>query len=96
VSAGVYQTASLLLAGAAAVGMAALWVVAKRIHNHGIMDVGWTYLVGSLAVIHAVAVPGAPFRRAVVATPFAIWAARLGTTTCALVPWFPRAEVAPR
>lgn len=63
----------------AALVMAGLWVVARRIRNHGIVDVGWTYLVGGLALAHAGAGAGAGPRRALVAAMFGVWAVRLGT-----------------
>lgn len=81
VSAEIHQAGLLVLAGwaVAVISMASLWVIARNIHNHGIVDVGWTYLVGALALVYALSGSGAPFRRVVVAVLFGIWAGRLGT-----------------
>lgn len=65
-------------AGAAA-AMAVCWAAARRLGNHGIVDVGWTYVVAGLAVCLAMTGPGAPIRRGFVASMFLVWGVRLGT-----------------
>lgn len=75
------RTGLFLIAGwlAAAVAMACLLIAGRALGNHGIVDVGWTYLVGTLGIAFAVAGPGAPSRRVAVAALFGVWAVRLGT-----------------
>ena len=71
------------LAGAAiavaVLTMAVLWAIAWRLRNAGIVDVGWTYLVATLAVMCAALGPGWPSRRLLVAVMFGVWGLRLGT-----------------
>ena len=69
------------LAGAgwivAAVVMAALWAWQVRSGNAAIVDAGWAALTAGLSIADAAAGTGAPWRRAAVATMFAIWGVRL-------------------
>lgn len=58
--------------------MAALWAIQFRTRNAGIVDAGWTFGVGGLAVFYAVAADGALGRRAAIAGVMAIWSLRLG------------------
>jgi steroid 5-alpha reductase family enzyme len=62
---------------AAAALMAALWAWYRRLHNAGIVDVGWAMSVGGLALFYGVFGPGDRQRRAVIAAMMAIWGARL-------------------
>jgi steroid 5-alpha reductase family enzyme len=57
--------------------MAALWACQVRTTNAGIVDVGWTGLVGGLAVLDALACSGMPGRRVAIASMMGLWAARL-------------------
>jgi len=62
----------------AAVVMAALWAWNVRTTNAGIVDVGWTGLVGGLAVLDAFAAGGGMLgRRVAIAAMMGLWAARL-------------------
>ncbi|MCO6435732.1 MAG: DUF1295 domain-containing protein [Phycisphaerae bacterium] len=64
---------------AAGVMMFVLWLVQRRTHNAGIVDVGWTFGIGVLVVALAFVTPGDPIRRATVAAITAFWSLRLGT-----------------
>src|SRR5262245_57212711 len=57
--------------------MTALWVVQTRTKNAGIVDVGWTGLVGGLALLDAALGPGWFWRRMAVASMMGSWGARL-------------------
>lgn len=76
------MSAILLLAGATA-GMcllfAAVYLVARRIDNYGIVDIAWSYAFGLLAVFYALAAAGWPMRRALIAALALVWSLRLGT-----------------
>ena len=71
---------TVLLAGAiaAAALMAALWLVQRRTHNAGIVDVAWSFATGGLGAAFALAGDGAWPRRLVVAGLAAAWGLRLG------------------
>ncbi len=66
------------LAGLCAV-FALLYAVARRIDNYGIVDIAWSYAFALLAGFYAVAGPGWPVRKALIATMAALWSLRLGT-----------------
>ncbi|MEY2881026.1 MAG: hypothetical protein RLZZ15_3406, partial [Verrucomicrobiota bacterium] len=70
--------ALLALAGLCA-AFAALYVLARRIENYGIVDIAWSYAFGALAVFYALAGRGWPVRRALIAAMVLVWSARLGT-----------------
>jgi len=58
--------------------MTALWTWSVRLQNAGVVDVGWTALVGGLSVFDAVLSPGGMAgRRVAIAAMMAIWSARL-------------------
>ena len=57
--------------------MAGLWAWHVRMTNAGIVDVGWTSLVGGLAVLDAVAGGGMLGRRIAIAFMMGVWGARL-------------------
>lgn len=62
----------------AAVVMAALWAWSVRLQNAGVVDVGWTALVGGLAVFDAAMFPDVMAgRRVAIAAMMGIWSARL-------------------
>lgn len=61
----------------AAAVMALLWAVQRRTGNAGVVDVGWTALVGGLAVVYAAESAGWPWRRLAVAAMMGSWSARL-------------------
>jgi len=71
----------LSLAGAgwvlAAAVMALLWRWQLKLHNAGIVDGGWAFLVGGLAVLYAVLGDGWTPRRAAIAFMMGSWGARL-------------------
>ena len=50
--------------------------------NYGIVDIAWSYAFGALAAFYALAGPGWPVRRALVAALAVMWIARLGTHLC--------------
>jgi steroid 5-alpha reductase family enzyme len=61
----------------AAVVMALLWNVQRSTKNAGIVDAGWTGLVGGLAVLDALNATGMPGRRLAIASMMGSWGARL-------------------
>jgi steroid 5-alpha reductase family enzyme len=62
----------------AAIVMTALWIWQRRMRNAGIVDAGWTLLVGSLAVFYAVTGDGEWARRSAIGWMMGSWSARLG------------------
>lgn len=58
---------------------AALFLVARRIDNYGIVDIAWSYAFAALAVFYACLAPGWPVRKAIIATMGGLWSLRLGT-----------------
>ncbi len=58
---------------------AALYLVARRINNYGIVDIAWSYAFGALAIFYALAGPGWVGRRALIAALAVAWSVRLGT-----------------
>jgi len=56
-----------------------LYLVARRIDNYGIVDIAWSYAFGGLAAFYALAGPGWPVRRALIAAMTVLWSTRLGT-----------------
>jgi steroid 5-alpha reductase family enzyme len=72
----------LLLAvatGALAVVFSLVFVLARRIDNYGVVDIAWSYAFGALAAFYALAAPGWPVRRALIAAMVVTWSLRLGT-----------------
>ncbi len=76
-----WTTAGVVIGGLAAVSaaMVALWFVQRRTRNAGIVDVGWAFSVGALAVLAAVLFDGWIGRRVAIALIMGIWSARLGS-----------------
>jgi steroid 5-alpha reductase family enzyme len=66
------------LAGLCAL-FAVLYLVARRMDNYGIVDIAWSYAFAALALFYAVAAPGWPARKALVAAMAGLWSLRLGT-----------------
>ena len=62
----------------AATGMFALWLVQRRTHNAGIVDVAWSLGTGLAAATFAAFAGGLPARRALVAALALAWGLRLG------------------
>ena len=60
-----------------ALAMALLWAWHRRLHNAGIVDVGWTALVASLAILDARFGQGWEYRRAAVGFMMGSWGLRL-------------------
>ena len=60
-------------------GFAAIYAVARRMDNYGIVDIAWSYAFGALALFYAAAAPGWLPRRLLIATLAVLWSLRLGT-----------------
>ncbi len=69
----------LLALAALCLAFGLLYVVARRVDNYGIVDIAWSYAFGALAAFYALAGPGWPVRRALIAAMAILWSARLGT-----------------
>jgi steroid 5-alpha reductase family enzyme len=70
----------VLLALAALCGVfAAIYFIARRLDNYGVVDVAWAYVFAPTAWFYAAAGPGWLPRRALVAVLVTLWAVRLGT-----------------
>ena len=63
--------------GALALLMVVLWFIQWRRHDASIVDVGWTFGMGALAIFYALVIPPFSARQAVVGTLAAAWALRL-------------------
>lgn len=63
--------------GALAALMVVLWFIQWRRHDASIVDVGWTFGMGALAIFYALVIPPFSARQAVVGTLAAGWALRL-------------------
>lgn len=72
------QTGYLVAIAFAGTTMVALWLVMLRTGNAGIVDVGWTFLVGGLGLYAAFVQDGWWLRRGVVGLVMTLWSARLG------------------
>jgi steroid 5-alpha reductase family enzyme len=59
--------------------MLVLWLISMRIHNAGIVDVGWSLGLVVLAVWYAIQGPGFPARRWIMAAMVACWGLRLAS-----------------
>lgn len=75
-------TLVLVALGALVVAFAVLYLVARRMDNYGIVDIAWSYAFGALAAFYALAGPGWPVRRALIAALAVVWSLRLGTHLC--------------
>ena len=75
------STLALLVSATAALCLlfAALYFLARRLDNYGIVDVAWSYAFAGLAAFYALAGAGDPLRRALIGTLAAVWSLRLGT-----------------
>jgi steroid 5-alpha reductase family enzyme len=75
-----WTSADIALAGLISISavMALLWALQLRSGNAGVVDVGWAFGVGGLAVAAAVLSTGWSGRRLAIAVVMAIWSARLG------------------
>jgi steroid 5-alpha reductase family enzyme len=71
----------LVLAGAVVTSamMTGLWLLQRARRDAGWVDVGWSYGIGILAVLYAIAGDGDPARRGLVGALGAVWSLRLGT-----------------
>ena len=58
---------------------AGLYWLARRIDNYGIVDIAWSYAFSAVAAYYALAAPGWPVRRALIAAMTMLWSLRLGT-----------------
>ncbi len=57
----------------------AVYGLARRIDNYGVVDIAWSYAFGPLALFYALAGPGWPVRRALIGALALVWSLRLGT-----------------
>ncbi len=75
------STFALALVALAALcgGFGALYLLARRLDNYGIVDIAWSYAFAALAAFYALAGSGWGPRRALVATLAGLWSLRLGT-----------------
>ena len=62
----------------AVVMMAAIWGIALRIRNAGIVDIAWSAGFAPVAILYAVLSDGNTLRRTLIATMVSIWSLRLG------------------
>lgn len=69
----------LFALASACAAFALLYFFARRIDNYGIVDVAWSYAFAALAAFYALAAPGWPVRRALIAAMAVAWSVRLGT-----------------
>jgi len=70
---------ALVALAALCAGFAALYLVARRIDNYGIVDIAWSYAFGAMAAGYALGGAGWPVRRALIGAMAVLWSARLGT-----------------
>ena len=63
---------------AMAIVMAGLWLIQRRTHNAGAVDIAWTFGVGMLAAWFAWGADGDPTRRLLIAGLALLWSVRLG------------------
>ena len=56
-----------------------LWRIEEAHANANLVDVGWTYLVGGLALLFAATGPGWGVRRLLIGAIMGLWSLRLGT-----------------
>ena len=75
------STLALVLIATAAlcVGFAAIYAVARRMDNYGIVDIAWSYAFGALTAFYAAAAPGWLPRRLLICALALLWSLRLGT-----------------
>lgn len=69
----------LIALAALCTGFGLLYLLARWVNNYGLVDIAWSYAFGALAAFYALAGPGWPVRRALVAALAVLWSARLGT-----------------
>lgn len=74
-----WQLQFLVGAVLAALLMSALWMYQRRHSDAGIVDVGWSFGLGVVAVWFAFSSPGETWRRAAVAFLAGAWSVRLGS-----------------
>jgi len=72
---------TLTLLGLVVVGvmMFVLWLIQLRIANAGIVDIGWAYGLGLLAILYGLLGKGALLPRLVLTAMVVLWSGRLGT-----------------
>jgi steroid 5-alpha reductase family enzyme len=76
------MNAFMLMALAALVlciAFAALYLLARRLDNYGIVDIAWSYAFAGVAIAYAVLADGWSTRRLVMAAMVSVWSLRLGT-----------------
>lgn len=65
--------------GGLCLAFALLYVAARRLDNYGIVDIGWSYAFGAVAIAYALLGRGWAQRRVLVAAMAVVWSLRLGT-----------------
>ncbi len=75
------STLLLVLVATAALcaGFAAIYAVARRMDNYGIVDIAWSYAFGALALFYAFFAQGWAPRRFLIGAIALLWSLRLGT-----------------
>jgi steroid 5-alpha reductase family enzyme len=68
-----------LAALGACITFAALFLLARRLNNYGIVDIAWSYAFAMVAAFYGLAGSGWPLRRAIIAAMVGAWSLRLGT-----------------
>ena len=72
-------TLVLIATFALCTGFAAIYAVARRMDNYGIVDIAWSYAFGALALFYAFAAQGWALRRGLIGGCVLLWSLRLGT-----------------
>lgn len=72
----------LIAVAAMSLLMAAVWAVAVRLRNAGIVDIAWSASFSLLAPLYAATGPGYPTRRVLIAVMTALWSLRLASYLC--------------
>lgn len=57
--------------------MIGLWIIQRRTHDAGIVDVGWSAGIGAAALFYSISSPGLGIRRLLLAVLSSFWAIRL-------------------
>jgi steroid 5-alpha reductase family enzyme len=57
----------------------AVYGVARRVDNYGVVDIAWSYAFAAVGATYALAGAGWPGRRALLAAMATVWSVRLGT-----------------
>ena len=69
----------LIILGASVLVMGVLWVVQRVLDDAGVVDVGWSYLLGFSGIFAAVTGTGGLWPRLAIGAMVGLWGIRLGT-----------------